>query len=155
MEVPRPGVKLELQPLAYTTATAMPDLSHICDLHHSLWQHQIFNPLSEARFGTQVLMDTSRVSHMGTPNEVLDELFITYFNGWWSINFLKQDRNRGDEFESESLEISRVEQKNPNLSTRSKGRSSSQTEEQPGLDVGGTGATGAKGQPEQKGMERN
>jgi len=39
----------ELQPLAYTTATAMRDPSRICDLHCSLWQCQIFNPLSEAR----------------------------------------------------------------------------------------------------------
>ena len=40
MEVPRLGVKLELQPLAYTTgpATAMQDPSLICDLHHSSWQ---------------------------------------------------------------------------------------------------------------------
>jgi len=29
MEIPRLGVKLELQPPAYITATAMPDLSHI------------------------------------------------------------------------------------------------------------------------------
>ena len=49
MEFPRLGVKLELQLLAYTTATAMPDLSHVCDLHHSSWQHWILNPLSEAR----------------------------------------------------------------------------------------------------------
>ena len=35
--------------LAYTTATAMPDQSCICDLHCSLWQHWILNPLSEAR----------------------------------------------------------------------------------------------------------
>ena len=33
MEVPRPGVELELQLLAYTTAT--PGLSLIFDLHHS------------------------------------------------------------------------------------------------------------------------
>ena len=35
MEVPRLGVKSELQLPAYTTATAMatPELSHICDLH--------------------------------------------------------------------------------------------------------------------------
>ena len=33
MEVPRLGVELELQVLAYTTATAMGDPSHICDLH--------------------------------------------------------------------------------------------------------------------------
>ena len=32
MEVPRLGVTSELQLLAYTTATAMPDLSHVCDL---------------------------------------------------------------------------------------------------------------------------
>ena len=36
MEVPRLGVKLELQLPAYTTTTAMPDLSHTCDLHSSL-----------------------------------------------------------------------------------------------------------------------
>ena len=35
MEVPGLGVKLELQLLAYATATAMWDSSHICDLHHS------------------------------------------------------------------------------------------------------------------------
>ena len=34
MEVPRPAVKWELQLQAYATATS--DLSHICDLHHSL-----------------------------------------------------------------------------------------------------------------------
>ena len=49
MEVPRLGVKLELQQLSYITATAMPDLSRVCDLHHSSWQRWILNPLSEAR----------------------------------------------------------------------------------------------------------
>ena len=34
-EVPKLQVKLELQLPAYTTATAMPDPSHICDLHRS------------------------------------------------------------------------------------------------------------------------
>ena len=48
MEVPRLGVESELQPLAYTTATAMPDPSCVLRLH-SLWQYQILNPLSEAR----------------------------------------------------------------------------------------------------------
>ena len=33
----------------YTTATATQDPSCICDLHHSLWQYQILNPLNEAR----------------------------------------------------------------------------------------------------------
>ena len=35
MEVPRPGIELELHLLAYTTATAMKDPSHVFDLHHS------------------------------------------------------------------------------------------------------------------------
>ena len=35
MEVSRLGVELELQLPAYTTATVMPDLNCICDLHHS------------------------------------------------------------------------------------------------------------------------
>ena len=43
------GVKSELQMPAYATATAMPDLTHIHDLHHSSQQHQILNPLSKAR----------------------------------------------------------------------------------------------------------
>ena len=41
--------ELELQLPAYTTATATPDLSHICDLHYSLWQCRILNPLNKAR----------------------------------------------------------------------------------------------------------
>ena len=43
MEVPRLGVELELQPLDYTTITAMQDPSHICNLCGSSWQHQILN----------------------------------------------------------------------------------------------------------------
>ena len=35
MKVTRLGVKLELQPQAYTTATATQDPSCICNLHHS------------------------------------------------------------------------------------------------------------------------
>ena len=49
MEVPSLGVILELQLPAYTTATAMPDLSCICDLHHRSQQRWILNPLSKAR----------------------------------------------------------------------------------------------------------
>ena len=39
----------ELQLPAYTTATVMQDSSRVCDLHHSLLQHQILNPLNEGR----------------------------------------------------------------------------------------------------------
>ena len=61
MEVPRLGVESELQLLAYTTATAMPDPSHICDLHHSSWQRQVLNPLSEAQDQTCILMHASQI----------------------------------------------------------------------------------------------
>ena len=63
MEVPRLGVELELQLQAYATAKATLDLNHICDLHHSSQQCQIFNPLSEARDETHILMDTSQVHY--------------------------------------------------------------------------------------------
>ena len=58
MEVPKLGVKLELQLPAYATATATPDLSHICNLHHSSQQHQILSPLSETRDQTHILKRT-------------------------------------------------------------------------------------------------
>ena len=61
MDVPRQGVKLELQLPAYTTATATQDPSHVCDIHHSSQQRQILNPLSNARDQTHILMDTSGV----------------------------------------------------------------------------------------------
>ena len=35
MKIPSLGVESDLQLLAYGTATATPDLSYICDLHHS------------------------------------------------------------------------------------------------------------------------
>ena len=61
MEVPRLGVESELQQLAYATATASPDPSHICNLHHSSQKCHILNPLSEARDGTCILMDASQI----------------------------------------------------------------------------------------------
>ena len=61
MEVPRLGVASELQPPAYATATAMKDLSDVCNLHHSSQQHQILNPLIKARDRTHGLMVASRI----------------------------------------------------------------------------------------------
>ena len=54
-------VELELQLPAYTIITATLDLSCICDLHLYLQQHQILNPLREARDKTYILMDTVRM----------------------------------------------------------------------------------------------
>ena len=48
IQVLRLGVKMELQLLAYTTASAKPDSSSASDLPHSSWQRQILNPVSEA-----------------------------------------------------------------------------------------------------------
>ena len=45
VEVARLGAESELQLPTYATATAIPNSSHICDLHHSLQQCQILNPL--------------------------------------------------------------------------------------------------------------
>ena len=59
MQVPRLGVELEQQPLAYTTAVAMQDPSCICNLHCRSQQCLILNPLSEAKDQTCMLMDTS------------------------------------------------------------------------------------------------
>ena len=55
MEVTKRGLELELQLSAYATATAMQDVSHVCDLHHSSQQHQIFNSMSGARDWIHVL----------------------------------------------------------------------------------------------------
>ena len=71
MEVPRLGIESELQLPAYTTATAMPDQSHVCGLNHSSQQRRILNSLSKTRDGTRSLMVLSRIhfccATMGTP----------------------------------------------------------------------------------------
>ena len=71
MQVPRLGVKSEIQLLACAIVTATPDLSHICDLPHSSQQHQILYPLSEARDQTRNFMIPSQIrfhcATTGTP----------------------------------------------------------------------------------------
>ena len=68
MEVLRLGVESELQLLTYTTATAMPDLSRMCKLHHSLQPYQILNPLSEPRDENRIRMDTTWVHNPPSHN---------------------------------------------------------------------------------------
>ena len=55
-KVPRLGFESELYPLAYDTATATPDLSCVCNIHHSSWQRWFLNPLSKAKDWTCNLM---------------------------------------------------------------------------------------------------
>ena len=93
----------QLQPPAYTTATAMRDPSWVCDLRHSSEQCWILNSLSEARDWTCVLMDTNRVPYhwamMGTLiynvffNELYDmDVWISHFEGvrWTKFSVLSR-----------------------------------------------------------------
>ena len=61
MEVSKPGVKLELKLLAYTTATATQDPSRIFNIHHSSRQCHILNPLSGVM--DRNFMDTSQAHY--------------------------------------------------------------------------------------------
>ena len=76
MEIPRLGIESELQLPAYVTATAMQDLSHVCDLHHGSQQCQILNPLREARDRAYNLIVTSWIcfccTTTGTPLGALE-----------------------------------------------------------------------------------
>ena len=80
MEVPRLMVELELQLPAYTTATATPNLSHICDLGCSLQQCQILNPLSKARDGTHILEDTMSGCQTAEPQQELPDHFLNTYS---------------------------------------------------------------------------
>ena len=59
MEIPRPGVELELLLPAYATATLTQDSNHVCDLYHNSQQNQILNPLSEAKDWAHILTNTT------------------------------------------------------------------------------------------------
>ena len=86
MGVPRLQVASELQLLAYATAIAMPDtdLSCIFDPYHSSRQCLIFNPLSEARDQTLILIHTRQVRYcwatVGNPR-CFSSLFL--ITGWF------------------------------------------------------------------------
>ena len=86
MGVPRLGVQLELQLLAYATVTTTQDLSSICNLHHSTLMAalgRIPNPLSKPQDWTCILMDTSQVCYCwattGNPLRTFDKCHCTAF----------------------------------------------------------------------------
>ena len=95
MEVPRLGVELELQLLAYATSTTTWDLGHFCYLHQSSWQGWIPNPLGKARDQTHLLMNTSwsvsTVSQQELPFLYLIILLYTSWNtvkiSYWLISY--------------------------------------------------------------------
>ena len=64
LKFPDGGVKSELQLLAYTTATAMWDPNHVCNLHRGSQHHCILNPLSEAKDQTCILMDNNQIYNL-------------------------------------------------------------------------------------------
>ena len=74
-EVPRLEVKSEPQLLAYVTATATQNLSCINNIYHRSWQCQIPYPLSEAKDGIGIRMDSSQIhfhcATMGTPKSYI------------------------------------------------------------------------------------
>jgi len=85
MQIPRLEIESELQLLAYTTDTAMPDLNHICDLHHSSQQHGICNRLGEARDRTCNLMVTSRIRFCCATTGTPVGLFFFFFFSIWKF----------------------------------------------------------------------
>ena len=77
MEVLGPGVRPELQLLAYAiVAMTTTDLIWICILHCSSWQCQILYPLSEARDWTSILTETTLGSSSTEPHW---ELLLGWF----------------------------------------------------------------------------
>ena len=86
MEVPRLGVESRPHLLAYTTATAMQDPSHIFNLHHIPRPRWILNPLSEARDRTRNLMVSSRIRFRWATTGTL--AFFSFFHSIFVFCFL-------------------------------------------------------------------
>ena len=84
MEVPMVGVESELSQPAYATATATQDLSQVCDLYHSSWQHHIPDPLNKVGDRTHILMNTSlirfRCTTTGTPGKSFHASFFLHYH---------------------------------------------------------------------------
>ena len=86
LEIPRLGVKSELQ--LQSTATALQDLSCVCNLHHSSQQRWILNPQSKARYWTCNLMITSWVSLLLSHNGNSLCSFLTVLFGFLLLSYM-------------------------------------------------------------------
>ena len=71
----------------YATATARPDLSHVCDLSRSSGKHRILNPLSKARDRTRILTDTSWVHYCWATTGTLFFYFLFFLADLWHTVF--------------------------------------------------------------------
>ena len=100
MDVPRLGVQLELQLPVYATAIAMPDLSHVCDLHHSSRQCPILNPV---RPGTEPAISWFLVGFLSAEPQWEGDMFLMVLSGrtdaissavkvWEGLNVVKTGR---------------------------------------------------------------
>ena len=87
-EDPGLGAESELLP-AYTTVTAAPDRSCICNLHRSSRQCQILNPLGAARDQTHFLTTLCRalnlLSHNGNSEKITFDVGPLVENSWTSV----------------------------------------------------------------------
>ena len=106
VEVPRLGVQSELQLPAYTTVTATPDPSHICNLRHSSQQRQILNLLIEARDRTCNLIVPSQIhfrcTRTGTP--VFRILYIAWvIVCWCACKFMHISSRTGNQLTPSSF----------------------------------------------------
>ena len=76
---PGRGVKSELHLWPYTITTVTLDLSHICNLHHSSWQHHTPDTLNEIRDQTYILSDTSWICfHYATMGTSYYRIFLIH-----------------------------------------------------------------------------
>jgi len=97
MEVPRLGVELELEPLTYTIATAIWDLSCVCNLYHSSWQHRILNPPSKPRIKPMSSWMPIRFSNLWAT--IWTPHYIVYIQ----VHFCVWPLNRRQEFPGRSV----------------------------------------------------
>ena len=80
MDVPRLAAESKLQPPTYATAIAIQMPSCVFELHHSLPQRRILNPLREARDRTRIFVDTSWARYCwATTGTSLKHLFFSFF----------------------------------------------------------------------------
>ena len=63
----------------------MQDPIHVLDLHCSMQQHQILNPLSKVMDQTQILMDTSQVLNLLSYNGNSHHSFLNICIGFHSL----------------------------------------------------------------------